>query len=564
MVVVFGSALFQEDRAATRRTGFDETSSHRGMVEPNGPVARVYTMSITSIFETSVHRYRSQRPGKRYAVVLAGTVVGVLLLISGVVATHQQAATVLPPQPTTPTVATQPPKTNGLAERNDSPADSEFRKSSETSITATKASTTSTVTSESTVSSETTVPTSTMAPDEKESEVNESEAESAEANTTANRTMIGDSVAAAKPAATDKPDTTAKPTTSRKTTSSKLAISNKLAVATRPTTLNRLNSPAEADASERVTTTQLQPTSKAVPAPTKPPAPTPVGRPSTDNVINQNDPDVLFYSNNDSCRSIQNSQIHPDWVEGQPNSSRNPDGSPTYGFAYNTGDEADGDISWSFKESSLALSGRCVLAMGVNDAYSEARAVRIFRRYDQNGEKFPDEAYYSVWFYFPQEVTFASKATINGSTQYGFWNVFQIKDRVNGDSLSTFSINAGKVAGDDGSMSFSIWANPRCGSVESCSSSHHIYQEEPIAIPTKEWVHLEMFHKASTGSDGRVAVWQNGRKIIDFAGVTERIGSTVRNWSVNNYGRLHTPASHELFVDDVLISTKPIHPKLFD
>jgi hypothetical protein len=279
--------------------------------------------------------------------------------------------------------------------------------------------------------------------------------------------------------------------------------------------------------------------------------------------VNPNDPGVLFFSNNDSCRGIENSQRHPDWVEGQPNSSRNEDGTPTYGYAYNTGDSTRGEISWGFVEKNFALSGRCVLSMGVDDAYSNRRAIRIFRRYDRNGRDLPDDGYYSVWFYFPHEVSFDARSTTNGTTNYGFWNVFQIKDRVNGNSLSSFSINAGKVTGED-FMSFHIWSKARCGAVEECSAANGIDQSNPIAIPTGRWVHLEMYHKASTGQDGRVTLWQDGTEIIDFTGVTERRGSIRRNWSVNNYGRLHRPASHELYVDDVLISTTPIHPRLFD
>lgn len=59
---------------------------------------------------------------------------------------------------------------------------------------------------------------------------------------------------------------------------------------------------------------------------------------------------------------------------------------------------------------------------------------------------------------------------------------------------------------------------------------------DPIPIPIGRWVHLEMYLKASTGSDGRVTLWQDGREIIDFTGVTERHGSIRRYRSVNNYG----------------------------
>ena len=272
---------------------------------------------------------------------------------------------------------------------------------------------------------------------------------------------------------------------------------------------------------------------------------------------------MLFFSNNDNCSGIAGSQAHPDWIQGQANSSRNSDGSPTHGFAYNTGSVVSGEISWGFHRDARALSGDCVLKMGVADAYNNRRAVRIFRRYDRNGRSLPDDAYYSAWFYFPQKVTHDARATIDGSTTYGYWNVFQIKNKVNGNSLANLSVNAGAVTGG-GAMKFDIWRKSACGAVEECSAAATIDPLIDKPIPVGQWVHLEMFLRARTGNDGRVVLWQDGEKILDFTGSTKRTGTERQAWSVNNYGILHRPSSHTLLVDDALISTTAIHPALFD
>ena len=289
------------------------------------------------------------------------------------------------------------------------------------------------------------------------------------------------------------------------------------------------------------------------------------GQKTTGDVIDPEASSVLFFSDNDNCNGIERQQKHPDWVEGQASDGTASDGTPDYGFAYNTGDSTKGEIEWDFRESDIALSGDCVLAMGVSGVYNNKRAVRIFRRRDRNGADLPADAYYSVWFYFPEAVSFDVSATDgDGSKRFGFWNVFQIKNRVNGNSLANLSVDAGMVTGREDSMHFNIWKKSLCGGTEECDGAESISADTKISIPLRKWVHLEMYLKASQGPDGQLVVWQDGQEIINFSGQTERTGAAKREWSVNNYGQLHRPASHTLFVDDVLISTSPVHTLLFD
>ncbi|MGI9595854.1 MAG: heparin lyase I family protein [Acidimicrobiales bacterium] len=275
---------------------------------------------------------------------------------------------------------------------------------------------------------------------------------------------------------------------------------------------------------------------------------------------------VLFHSDNEGCADIENRQAHPDWVEGQPGTGRNEDGTPTYGFAYNTGDSTAGDIAWRFVERSGAPSGRCVVSMTLNHADDSSHAVRLFRRYDRNGDRLPADAYYSVWLYFPDEIVFDNRGTIDGEPAFGFWNVFQVQNDVTqGDErlpLSAFSFLAGKLPGDD-AMSLNIFSKAACGAVEECDEARSIDQVDPVAIPTDRWVHFEFRLRSRSDADGRIEVWQDGHRILDFTGQTERPGTARRTFSLNNMGHLHHTPSHTLFADDVLIATAPIHPELF-
>lgn len=317
-----------------------------------------------------------------------------------------------------------------------------------------------------------------------------------------------------------------------------------------------------ATTSEETTTTRQTTTTSAPVSP-------PQGRVSTDAVVSQLPAGaVRFFSNNDGCAGLGQGQPHPDWLEGQSTSGNNSDGTPTYGFAYNTGDSTRGQISWGFVPRPDALSGGCVLSMGVNGAHDSTRAVRIFRRYDQNGNHLPADAYYSAWFYFPTEVSFDNQGVVDGQNKYGFWNVFQLKNKIrqpNGSlaSLANLSVNAGKVTGGS-HMAFRIWWKSQCGDVEECGAAAFIDPLVDLPIPTGRWVHVELRVRARTDESGRVQLWQDGTKIVDFTGVTERPNTERREWSVNNYGQLHRPSNHVLYVDDALISTQAVHPLLFD
>ncbi len=343
-------------------------------------------------------------------------------------------------------------------------------------------------------------------------------------------------------------------------TSTSTTVSTTTATATSSTSTVAPTSTAAPSTSTSTTTTSSTSSSSTSSSTVPPDRP---GRPSTADVIDPDAPSTLFFSDNDNCTSIDRGKAHPDWIEGQSSPSTNEDGAPTYGFAYNTGSEYAGDIAWGFRPLANALSGDCVLAMTLNDAYSSTQAVRIFRRYDRHGSPLPARGYYSAWFLFPHELSYDARSNDGGSTRYGFWNVFQIKNKVNGTSLANLSVNAGKVTGED-FMSFHIWRKSDCGAIENCSAAGSVGQTDPVPIPVGQWVHLEMYLQASAGGDGRIMMWQDGVPIIDFTGPTERVGTERRAWSVNNYGVLHRPSSHTLFVDDALISTASVHPRLFD
>jgi hypothetical protein len=275
---------------------------------------------------------------------------------------------------------------------------------------------------------------------------------------------------------------------------------------------------------------------------------------------------VLFHTDNEGCDGLLDGRAHPDWIEGQPGTGRNDDGTPTYGFAYNTGDTTAAEIDWRFVEQPNAPSGRCVLSMTLNHADDSSHAVRLFRRYDRNGELLPDDAYYSAWLYFPKVIEFDNRGVIDGEDVFGFWNVFQIKNDLGLEdsrrSLSALSFNAGKVPDQD-VMSLTAYSKVPCGADEDCGRAFTIEQSDPTPIPTGRWVHFELHLLSRIDGTGRLEVWQDGEMILTYSGPTERPGTVRRTWSLTSMGHLHRTPSHSLFADDPVISTEPMHPELF-
>jgi hypothetical protein len=81
-------------------------------------------------------------------------------------------------------------------------------------------------------------------------------------------------------------------------------------------------------------------------------------------------------------------------------------------------------------------------------------------------------------------------------------------------------------------------------------------------FPTKRWVHIKTRLRLSEGEDGIVQLWQDGKLIIDQRGQTLPFAGAVYN-SLEIGLSAHATSSDSavLFVDDVIISDKPIEDK---
>ena len=78
-------------------------------------------------------------------------------------------------------------------------------------------------------------------------------------------------------------------------------------------------------------------------------------------------------------------------------------------------------------------------------------------------------------------------------------------------------------------------------------------------LPVGRWVHVEALYEKAAGRGGRVAVWQDGAKILDVGGV-QTANSADLGWAVTSYGEGIAPDPAVVYVDGAAIATERLGP----
>ncbi len=248
-----------------------------------------------------------------------------------------------------------------------------------------------------------------------------------------------------------------------------------------------------------------------------------------------------------------------DHEEGNLNDWTMPQGKDPGGGVLNTGDAAVlAQATQSFSHSGKYSAEATI--QGAVKAKNGLRAVRFMRwsdkPYDLGGTEFPSEAFYSTWIYLTESYN-PNKYAPWDPGDGGWWNVFQFKahDDQN-ESKPTWMLNIGH---DDrtGLMSFYLYSPFHKRSVS---------QQNVRPIPTGRWFHIEAYCKTGLKDDGRITVWQDGRKILEAQNVTTVLSSknAYLVWGIGNYADHIANKSSEgqatIYFDDAIVSTKPVSP----
>jgi len=208
----------------------------------------------------------------------------------------------------------------------------------------------------------------------------------------------------------------------------------------------------------------------------------------------------------------------------------------------------------------IAHSGRFANALTIRDADGgpTSPGVRmaveeVLPVPDQDPENLPTEAYYSVYYYFPQVVD---------ST---WWNIYQWKQaylRSDGSQSRHPVYTVNPELRSDGSMYLKL--RSKVGPAGDYVQPGSTLATSSVALPIQSWVHLECLYRWSQAPDGRIACWQDGVLLWDVSGVVTEFdlpyNKHPRQWTVNNYANDTEPSTHTIYIDDAAVSPNRIGP----
>ena len=170
--------------------------------------------------------------------------------------------------------------------------------------------------------------------------------------------------------------------------------------------------------------------------------------------------------------------------------------------------------------------GRFAAALRLPDASRRTQGVRLFRWCEAQSHP---ALYYSAWYYLPR------RYDVNG-----WWGLMQWK------SEGSFNWKFGIMVGNrpDGAMYLYLGRGEDSGGGR--------LDQNTADLPAERWVHVEAYYEKAADRGGRVAVWQDGTKILDVDGV-QTANSDDLGWAVINYGQGISPSPVRIVVDDARI-----------
>ncbi|NNL84283.1 MAG: hypothetical protein HKP27_01455 [Myxococcales bacterium] len=251
-----------------------------------------------------------------------------------------------------------------------------------------------------------------------------------------------------------------------------------------------------------------------------------------------------------------------DHEEGDTSDWANPAFQHHGGGIFNTGTATEAEAKASNEQAhSGEYSVKTTIRRAFQSQYGK-KAVRLFRwtnrSWDDGGEFFPKEAYYSTWMYFPHTYN-PDKSPPWDPGDGGWWNVFQFKsDDANGESQPIWNLHVDYD--DEGDF---MYFYLRTGANK--PAGH--YQALPRPIPVGRWFHVEAFYRQSAQPTGEIQIWVDGEPTFSVENVRTILSGQV-GWAVGNYtdhitgGPVDGEAS--IYFDDAVVSTERLSSKRGD
>lgn len=192
----------------------------------------------------------------------------------------------------------------------------------------------------------------------------------------------------------------------------------------------------------------------------------------------------------------------------------------------------------------------------------ENKAVRFMRwtdkAWDEDGDYFPDEAYYSVFMKFADLYDPAKPVDNDPLGDGGWWNVFQFKSDNNAGSMPVVALD---LYNENGKMYFALVIKDYPDDNSDNHTQEYIVQDAPLEIKSGVWTHVEAFYKKTKDYTGQVVIWQNGKKIFEKSDVrTVLPPAESTTWGVGNYSDYISPGgTATIYYDDAVVSVTAVN-----
>lgn len=192
------------------------------------------------------------------------------------------------------------------------------------------------------------------------------------------------------------------------------------------------------------------------------------------------------------------------------------------------------------------------------------KAVRFMRwtdkAWNEDGDYFPAETYYSVWMYFPEAYNPTKDPEWDINNDGGWWNVFQFKSDNNAGSQPVVVLDLYYDEAEEG-MVFGLAVKDYPDPDSDNHTQEYHEQAAPVTLPVDEWFHVEAYYKKTTDATGAVTVWQDGVQIFEVEGIITELSEQTA-WGIGNYTD-HIAGGPEdgeatVWFDDAVVATTRI------
>ena len=86
-------------------------------------------------------------------------------------------------------------------------------------------------------------------------------------------------------------------------------------------------------------------------------------------------------------------------------------------------------------------------------------------------------------------------------------------------------------------------------------NGHNAWWGAAVNPMAGKWSKVEVAVKVSSGSDGYLTVWENGKKVVGYSGPTDPWGGSQRTISIGGYARMQGYTTNWRYYDDVYVDT---------